>query len=138
LKKFILAAAALAASTTASLAEWTKIGPGPNFEIAEAQCNLMAMGAERGHIAYGSPSFVAGAAVGSAIGNSMRRSYVRKNCMVLQGWKDVPIKGQPVAANPARIGKVKPVRAGKSMGAMCAKRPQDCGGKTVSGPSWLQ
>jgi len=36
--------------------------------VAEAQCSPIAMGAQTGHIAYGSPSFVAGAAIGNAIG----------------------------------------------------------------------
>ena len=76
MKKLTLALAAvvIAASTTASIAKWTKIGPGPSYD-AEAQSSLKAMGAKTGTFAFGSPSFVVGAAIGCAIRTSIVKQH---------------------------------------------------------------
>ena len=84
-----MAAVAVVASTTALRAEWTKIRPGPTYDVAEAQCALMAMGAQRGHLAIGSPAFVAGATIGAAIGGAIRTSIIKQKCMTINGWKNV-------------------------------------------------
>jgi hypothetical protein len=122
-----LAAVAVAASTTASRAEWTKIGSGPSYDVAEAQCALMAMGAERGTIAFGSPAFVAGAAIGSAIGNAIRTSIVKEKCMTIYGWKNIrAAKG--VRTIVTKSGKVKKVGPSKTYatGQICQRDPSAC------------
>ena len=111
-----LAAAAVAASTTASLAEWTKIGPGPSYDIAEAQCSLMAMGSGSGFVAMGSTEFVAGAAIGNAIGNAIQASIVKQKCMTIQGWKFVRAPKGFKTVVDRRTGQVKKVAPTKSYG----------------------
>lgn len=86
----IVAGLILAGCQSSANMQWTQIGPGPTLEYAEAQCNIGAMGVERGVVAWGSPSYVAGAQLGNAIGNAIRQAEFKKNCMVLQGWKQVP------------------------------------------------
>jgi len=44
------------------------------------------MGAERDTIAIGKPAFVAGAAIGSAIGNAVRQNTAYNACMEAQGF----------------------------------------------------
>lgn len=72
---------------------WQRIGNGPAFEMAEAECNLYSMGAQQGYIAFGNSSYVAGAAIGNAIGNAIRTHYVFTQCMTLKGWKYVRARG---------------------------------------------
>jgi hypothetical protein len=64
--------------------------PGPTasmpFPQASGQCKLVAMGAERDTIAIGKPAFVAGAAIGSAIGNAVRQNTAYNACMEAQGF----------------------------------------------------
>ncbi len=80
--------------TTASLLTncaphtWTP-GPGvnlANFERTKAQCSLMARHGGGSFAAFGSPSFVAGAALGNAIGESVRMQQDFNDCMVMNGW----------------------------------------------------
>lgn len=56
------------------------------FEQASGQCKLVAMGAEQGFAAIGRPAFVAGAALGSAIGNAVRQNQAFNACMEAQGF----------------------------------------------------
>jgi hypothetical protein len=99
MKILVLAAttvAVLAATMSASEAgQWTKIGPGPTYDYAEAYCNLAAMGSQPGHFVMGSPGFVAGAAIGAAIGGAIRNAIFKQNCMVLQGWKWMDVAAAP-------------------------------------------
>ena len=64
--------------------------PGPNakgsFEEAKGNCSLMAQGSERGFYARGTQDFVAGAALGNAIGNAIREQATFNNCMSANGW----------------------------------------------------
>lgn len=69
------------------MTDYNRIGPGPQFDQASAGCDLMAMGGQSGFIAVGSTEFVAGAALGSAIGDAIRMNIIRERCMVLNGWK---------------------------------------------------
>jgi hypothetical protein len=126
-----LAAVAVAASTTASRAEWTKIGPGPSYDVAEAQCSLMAMGAERGTFVFGSPAFVAGASIGSAIGNAIRTSIVKEKCLTINGWKNIRTAPKRTVVTKDKDGKKVITRvAGKSKtyatGAICQRNPKAC------------
>jgi hypothetical protein len=129
MKKLTLALAAVTvvASTTASLAEWTKIGPGPSYDVAEAQCSLMAMGGQSGTIAFGSPGFVAGAAIGSAIGNAIRMSIAKEKCMTINGWKNIRAQ-KGIRTVVTRNGKVKKVGPTKTYatGAICQRNPSAC------------
>lgn len=70
---------------------YTRIGPGPTMEYAQAQCQMYAPMVDQGYIAFGSSSYVAGAAIGNAIGNAVREDQFIKQCMVLQGWKRIPL-----------------------------------------------
>ncbi len=103
----------------------TKIGAGPSFEMADAQYNLMAMGAQQGSFAMGSASFVAGAAIGSAIGNAIRTAYVKKQCMTMEGWKWMPIEATKVAVvNGEKIVVRNP--NGKKTAEICVRNPASC------------
>lgn len=59
----------------------------------------MAMGVGTNTVAIGSPNYVAGAMIGSAIATSIQQEQFKQNCMVLQGWKKVPdVKGRSTSA----------------------------------------
>ncbi|RCW82022.1 hypothetical protein [Phyllobacterium bourgognense] len=125
--KIGVAAVILAMGTTASMAQnqWTKIGNGPTYEMADAQCNLMAMGAQQGQFAMGSASFVAGAAIGNAIGNAIRVAYVKKQCMTMQGWKWMPVEATKVAVvNGKKVAVRNP--NGKKTAEICVRNPASC------------
>ena len=66
--------------------------PGPgmsaaDFPRAKAQCELFARGQGGGFYAQGSPNFVAGAALGAAIGQSIRQQNDFNDCMLANGWR---------------------------------------------------
>ena len=73
---------------------WT---PGPDargtVDEATGRCNLMARHSGGGFFAAGSPSFVAGAALGAAIGEAVRTNADFNDCMKASGW--VPVKDKP-------------------------------------------
>lgn len=83
-------------------AQYVRIGAGPELPQALAQCEIMATGTQQGVIAWGSPSYVAGAHLGNAIANGIRQAQFMKNCMILQGWQQAPagqsIQGQHQAS----------------------------------------
>ncbi|RWQ46445.1 MAG: hypothetical protein EOS82_22300 [Mesorhizobium sp.] len=61
------------------------------MEYAQAKCNMLAPSVDKGFIAVGSQSYVAGAALGNAIDNAIAEQQFIKNCMALQGWRqDAP------------------------------------------------
>jgi hypothetical protein len=62
---------------------------GANFDVAKAQCSLMARHGGSGVVAVGSTAFVAGAVIGSAIGDSIRAQNDFNDCMLAGGWKIV-------------------------------------------------
>ena len=66
-------AALLSACQTSNPADYMQIGPGPVFAYAHARCEIASNGVDRGYFAWGSPSYVAGAALGNALGNAARR-----------------------------------------------------------------
>lgn len=71
--------------------------PGPNavnrdFGMQNAQCSLMARHGGGGFVAAGSPNFVAGAAVGAAVGNAVRTQQDYNDCMAATGWQPVEQK----------------------------------------------
>ena len=95
-----------------SLAEWKKIAAGPSLEYAKAYCDNAAMGMAAPAMQrpgwqfdqFGRPVYVPNnmgtgfANLGIGIGQAIRRSKFKKNCMVMQGWKNVS-KSQPSKNN---------------------------------------
>ena len=68
----------------------TAWAPGPyvnvaDFEPAKARCSLFARHSAPGFAAYGPPKYVAGAAIGYAIGNAVRQNEDFDDCMVASG-----------------------------------------------------
>ena len=81
--------------------QWVQIAPGDRIEIAEAKCQIASNGVEQGYVAYGSQAYVTGAAIGNAIGNSIRVAQFMEQCMVASGWKRVAVANPtPPAAQP--------------------------------------
>jgi hypothetical protein len=132
MKKTLVAAVAatLVGTGAASAGQWQRIGPGPSFDYAEAQCNLMAMGAGGGHFAMGSPEFVIGASIGAAIGDAIQTAYVKKQCMVLQGWKFVYGQTNAPLNAPTKVvkknGKLVKVQQTARSGQICQTNPRAC------------
>ena len=101
-RRFIIRASvgcflAIAAAHGAHAAsQYVKIGPGPSLDYAKAYCSNASMGVGYGYWAYGSQSYVLGAAIGNAIGNALMQAQYYSNCMVMRGWKKMNVKaGQP-------------------------------------------
>ncbi|MER8834579.1 hypothetical protein NKJ72_11690 [Mesorhizobium sp. M0045] len=86
----LAAALAIAGCQTSANSHWEQIGYGPTYEYANAQCSIMSSSTQQGMVAWGTPSYVAGAQLGNALGNAIRQAEFMKNCMVMQGWKQVP------------------------------------------------
>jgi hypothetical protein len=67
--------------------EWA---PGPDakgtFEEANARCSLVARHSGSGFYAQGSARFVAGAALGAAVGDAVRANADFNDCMAATGW----------------------------------------------------
>jgi hypothetical protein len=87
--------------------------PGPgmsaaDFGPAKARCSLMARHGGGDFSAYGTPSFVAGAAVGNAIGESVRAQQDFNDCMEASGWRIAD--GQTAAAQNVAVGQLIAVR----------------------------
>ncbi len=66
--------------------------PGPgvsaaDFERTRARCSIMARSGQTGFSAYGSTGFVAGAALGNAIGNAVRANRDFNDCMLANGFQ---------------------------------------------------
>jgi hypothetical protein len=81
-----------------------------DFEPAKARCSLLARHSGSDFTAFGSESYVAGAAVGHVIGESVRTQQDFNDCMLAGGWR---IADQPNAAAPQdpRIARLKEIRA---------------------------
>lgn len=72
--------------------QYVKIGPGPSLDYAKAYCSNASMGVGYGYWAYGSQSYVLGAALGNAIGNALMQAQYYSNCMTMRGWKKMRVK----------------------------------------------
>jgi hypothetical protein len=57
-----------------------------DFEPARARCSLFARHGGSGFVAVGSENYVAGAALGHAIGESIRAQRDFNDCMSASGW----------------------------------------------------
>jgi len=83
-------------------------GPGMNladFEPAKAGCSLVARNGGSGLVVYGRPAFVAGAALGHAIGESIRAQANFNDCMSAQGWRITT--PETIAGNKAKMDVIK-------------------------------
>lgn len=58
-----------------------------DFEPARADCSMAARSSATGFAAYGSQGYVAGAALGNAVGNSIRAQATFNDCMSAKGWR---------------------------------------------------
>lgn len=108
--------------------EYQRIGYGPELQVADAQCNLMAMSAQQGYVAWGSDAYLAGAAIGNAIGNAITMAAVKKNCMVIQGWGEKPKARKSYTVNGMRR-KVDPQLAKRAYQERKAREEQELGKK---------
>ena len=89
--KFLAVGSICAVAGCQTNATYTQYMDGPPLEYAQAKCNMLAPATNQGYIAFGSASYVAGAAIGNAIGNAIREEQFKKNCMAMQGWRqDAP------------------------------------------------
>jgi hypothetical protein len=84
---------------------WADLG------IRQRTCNIGAMGVEQSVVAWGSPSYVAGAQLGNAIGNAIRQAEFKKNCMIMQGWKQMPNAKKSVSVAPGLPATLSPMQA---------------------------
>jgi hypothetical protein len=57
-----------------------------SFEQTSAKCRIMARHSGSGFMAIGSPNYVAGAALGHAIGEAVRTAADYKDCMIASGF----------------------------------------------------
>ena len=87
MRKVMICIMMLAASGTAAHADYQKAKPGNDVARAEAYCNMVARGQHRGFIAFGSSEFVGGAAFGNGIGNLIRASMAKNDCMTMLGYE---------------------------------------------------
>jgi hypothetical protein len=78
-----------------------------DFEPTKARCSMMARHGGGGFAAYGSQSYVAGAALGNAIGESMRAQADFSDCMKASGW--LPVSQEAVAARNTKAASYKPI-----------------------------
>jgi hypothetical protein len=86
-------------------------GPGQSladFEPAKARCSLLARHGGSGFVAFGSQSYVAGATLGHAIGESIRANQDFNDCMVATGWRIAD--GQTAATQSVAVARLKGMR----------------------------
>lgn len=87
-------------ASACTLITWDKQGATQaEFNQDNAKCRLLARGMNPGGFyAQGSPQFVAGAAVGNAIGTAMNQRETYRDCMNMQGYSE---RGASAAAASA-------------------------------------
>ena len=89
--------------------------PGPgvsagDFEPTKARCSLMARHGGSDFVAYGNANYVAGAALGHAIGESIRTQADFNDCMQASGWRIADQTPQTVAAQQATLGQLRSIK----------------------------
>jgi hypothetical protein len=89
-KRFLLLPILALSACGATNVEYTRIGYGPDLKVAKAQCDIGAMGVDRDVIAIGNSDFVGGAVLGNAISDAVRKRRYMKDCMIINGWEEVP------------------------------------------------
>jgi hypothetical protein len=91
----------------AAPSQWAP-GPGvalAEFEPTKARCSLMARHSGGSFSAYGSPNFVAGAALGNAIAESARAQADFSDCMKGSGW--IPVTKEVLAARDIKVAQLR-------------------------------
>jgi hypothetical protein len=84
--------AAMVAASLSACSTTFEAPPGASdtqIQAQSAKCRLFARQGERGFVAFGSQSYVAGAALGNAIGNAVRAAADYKDCMIASGFREV-------------------------------------------------
>lgn len=99
MRKYVMLGLAAVLCGCQSNVVYQRIGYGPEQPVAQAQCEIMAMGTEQGMWAWGSPEYVLGAEIGNAIANEARKQQFMKNCMIIKGWGQVPKAGKSYTVN---------------------------------------
>jgi hypothetical protein len=79
-----------------------------DFEPAKARCSLVARHSGSDFIAYGSQSYVAGAALGHALGEAVRAQQDFDDCMSASGWRKVD--AQAIAAQKSTIEQMRAIK----------------------------
>ena len=104
-----LGAAALSSCQDYSRTLWVPmVANTPPAPMAFARCQIMARSVDQGYIAFGSQSYVAGAAIGNALGNAMRENQFIGQCMVASGFRPV----QAGNTTPPDVKPTKPTEPG--------------------------
>lgn len=96
MKTLFALAATLALIGHAHAGAWQASPTATAASIANARCQILASGVGSGYYAYGSPGFVAGAAIGNAIGNLIQRAMFIDQCMRAQGFEPAPDASRPI------------------------------------------
>ena len=87
MRKLLCAFVVVAASCSGASAEYVKARPGNEAAQAEAYCNMVARGGDRGYFAFGDPDSVAFANGMASLGNAIRRSRAKQDCMTMMGYE---------------------------------------------------
>jgi len=86
--KKVTMAVVLAVSLSGCVYHQWAYGPGTTkpFGQASGECKLAGLGSQQGFLAFGNSSYVAGAALGNALGNAVRANATYNACMEAQGF----------------------------------------------------
>jgi len=108
MRMLIGACAFLVIFSSGASAEYVRTKPGNEAAQAEAYCNMVARGGDRGYFAFGDPDSVAFANGMASLGNAIRRSRAKQDCMTMMGYEWVKPKRNVQGASK------KTVKSGKS------------------------
>lgn len=89
MRAMMLVCLSLIWSVTAEAGTTYERSEGGQLERDKAECRMLAATQQQGYFAFGTPAYVAGAALGNAIANGIRQEQFFDNCMVAKGWKAV-------------------------------------------------
>lgn len=119
--------------TTGSGAGYVKVRPGPELEVARAECRARSEKVSHVVIGIGGPEVIAGALIGTAIATSLRRAQYFEYCMAALGYQKVDPRAAPqpaptpaVAVPATKPGKT-PAKKAPSKKAAPAKAPARAG-----------
>jgi hypothetical protein len=120
----VLSAGALALSacqTTKTGAHYVKQGPGPNVEVAIAECKALSDKASHVVIGIGGPEVIVGALIGTAVATGIRRAQVFESCMTAQGYRKADAQTAAQAA-PAPAAPVPAAKASNKASPKATKK----------------
>lgn len=87
MKNLLGACALVVIAGSEASAEYVRAQPGNDAAQAEAYCNMVARGGDRGYFAFGNPDSVAFANGMASLGNAIRRSRTKQDCMTMLGYE---------------------------------------------------